>query len=195
MDGVQRLNDSKCDIPVSESCITDSYKIPHVLFICPSCLSCADNRSLLYFSSSDSIYNILTFLYGRSHIACLLTVCFLHTDRRQMENLCRPKHKCTHTHIHIGKHIGLHLCTFFFPRLLRLLVSPPLDSHFIFKITSEISENFSSTIACSSFVVTLISSIFLSISSSYLVWIIYACVLLFTVFIISIMSSNTLKSA
>jgi hypothetical protein len=87
MDEVKRLNDSKCDISVSESCITDSYKIPHVLFICPSCLSCADNRNLSYFSSPDTVYNILAFLYGRSHIACLLAVCFLHTDRRQMENL------------------------------------------------------------------------------------------------------------
>ena len=96
MEEVQRLNDSKCDISVSESYITDSYEIPHVLFICPSCLSCADNRSFLHFSCPDSIYNILTFLYGRSHIACLLTICFLHTDRRQMENVCRPTHKCTH---------------------------------------------------------------------------------------------------
>lgn len=102
-DEVQWLNDFKCDIPVSESCVTDYYKIPHVLFICPSCLSCADNRSLLYFSRPDTIYNILTFVYGRSHIACLLAI-FLRTDRRQMESLCRPTHKCTHvntcTHTH-----------------------------------------------------------------------------------------------
>jgi len=56
MDEVKRLNDSKCDISVSESGITDSYKIPYVLFNCPSRLSFADNRSLLYFSSPDKIY-------------------------------------------------------------------------------------------------------------------------------------------
>jgi len=95
-DEAQRLSDSRYDIPVSESCITDSYKIPRVLFMCSSCLSCADNRSLMYFSSPDTIYNIMTFLSGRSHIACLLAIRFLRTDRRQMENLCRPTHKCTH---------------------------------------------------------------------------------------------------
>jgi hypothetical protein len=101
----------------------------------------------------------------------------------------------TNAHINTGKHRGLHIRKYFFPYPLRLLVPQSLDLHFIFKITSKISEKFTSTIVCSSFVVILISSLFPSISSSYLVGIIYACVLLFTVFIISIMSSNTLTSA
>lgn len=187
-DEVKSLNDSKCDIPVSESCITDSYKIPHVLFICPSSLSCADNRSLLHFSSPDAIYNILTFLHERSHISCLRAICFLRTDRRQMENLSRPTHKCTHANTYTLESIEDYntFVNNFFQNFFTTL-----GSHFIFKITSEISKKFTSTIACSSFVVILISSIL----SSYLVWKSYACVLLFTVFIISIMSSITLTSA
>lgn len=105
------------------------------------------------------------------------------------------RHKSTHTHTHVGSIKDYNsFWNKILPHVTHILVLPTIHLKLVFLNSFwHVWKTFwVAIIACSSFVHILSLSIFPSRSSSYLVWIIYACVLLCTVFKLS---SNTLTSA